>query len=191
MNFILDVYQFHPKWIYFMDKRKNNVINGIFTKIIFSNEYFSMTGIYFPFSIYYIQPNGEYELQNQSYSAHTNSVKNQHHLTQYSPTHQQQTWVSIYNKDHFIQQYILKLCQIEEQLLEMYKTTFSLKKTPIYSLKTQLSYGTIKIYKEDEQYITESLINIIGSSTSRYILKISGIWENTNQYGITFKIIRI
>lgn len=168
MNFILDTYQFHPKCIYFLDKRKNNVINGIFTKILYSTEYFSMTGIYFPFSIFSETP-PQKEMATEN------------------------TWTSVVsNKDNIIYNYMQKLCGIEEQLLELYQYAFSANKIPVFSLKTQLAYGSIKIYRnEDEQYNTDSLVNIIGSVGNKYILKISGIWENATHYGITFKIINL
>lgn len=157
MNFILDTYQFNLNFIYFLDKRKNNIINGIFTKILYSTECFSMTGIYFPFSIF------------------SNSE-----------------WTDVAtNKDSIIYGYMQKICIIEKQLLVLYQSAFPANKQPVYSLKTQLAYGSIKIYKnEDEQYSTESLTNIIGSTADKYVLKISGIWENATHYGITFKIIK-
>ena len=46
----------------------------------------------------------------------------------------------------------------------------------------QLSAGNIKVYKDSN----EPLNNI---SDKKYILKISGIWENNNDFGITYKTI--
>jgi hypothetical protein len=59
------------------------------------------------------------------------------------------------------------LCDIESRLIEQYKTTYMLSKTASMNLKTQLSYGTIKVHYKS-QFPTQ---------LTNCILKISGIWE--------------
>ena len=53
MNIIINPASFNSKCIFFSDKKKNNIINGCFSKIIYSPEYFTMNGIFFviPFTI--------------------------------------------------------------------------------------------------------------------------------------------
>ena len=96
---------------------------------------------------------------------------------------------TIINKDLF-----QKLIDIEKQILMYYITYFSplqsefhtnekmntlQNKTIVYNLKNQLQSGSIKYYKEYDCYSKSGLLYI----------KISGIWENQNEIGITFKLI--
>ena len=66
-----------------------------------------------------------------------------------------------------------KIYSIENQILENY----SKNKEKIFTINKLLNTGTLK-----SNYET---IN----TTYNFILKISGIWENKNSYGITYKII--
>jgi len=70
---------------------------------------------------------------------------------------------------------IQQLKDIEKSILNR----FHGKKTPIYMICEQLNESVIRIYSENEN------INTAG----HFILKISGIWETNNEYGITFKFI--
>jgi len=81
----------------------------------------------------------------------------------------------IINKD-----WIHKLSIIEKQLIQYYMFFFGIShKNPIYSLKQQLQNGYIKYYTS----IRSNKMN------SLFYIKISGIWETTNEIGITYKII--
>jgi hypothetical protein len=53
-------------------------------------------------------------------------------------------------------------------------------KIPQYKIHEQLKNGYIKIFQE---------INL--KQSTDFILKISGIWENTSNYGVTYKFIKI
>ena len=75
---------------------------------------------------------------------------------------------------------VTQLCQIEKDILEkvrLFNKTGWLQKRPTYKLSEQLFSGNIKLFLE--QPITNKEIN--------YILKISGIWENAEEYGVTYK----
>ena len=64
---------------------------------------------------------------------------------------------------------------IEEEILKKYKTN----KSPSYKINEQLRSGFIKIF------------NDVGSRQNcSFILKISGIWETQNNYGLTYKFIK-
>ena len=69
---------------------------------------------------------------------------------------------------------IQSLCNIERALL----TKFNITKIPVYAINDQLKTLSFKIFANNEN------ITII-------ILKISGIWETENNYGITYKFIGI
>jgi hypothetical protein len=69
-----------------------------------------------------------------------------------------------------------KIKMIEYNLLKKYKHICT-NKTPQYKISEQLRTGYIKIF------------NNISSkyNCNNFLLKISGIWETNNEYGITFK----
>lgn len=65
---------------------------------------------------------------------------------------------------------------IEEEILKKYNTT----KIPSYKIYEQLNSGYIKIFSD------------VGTKQrSSFILKISGIWETQQNYGLTYKFIKI
>jgi hypothetical protein len=69
-----------------------------------------------------------------------------------------------------------KISLIEKQILD--KIHIQGKK-PIYRINEQISYGNIKFYTDTIQHNSEHKIYI----------KLSGIWERGNEYGISFKFI--
>jgi hypothetical protein len=65
---------------------------------------------------------------------------------------------------------------IEEEILKKYKTD----KTPSYKIYEQIKFGFIKV------------LNDVGNSTNySFVLKISGIWETSTNYGLTYKFCNI
>jgi hypothetical protein len=66
---------------------------------------------------------------------------------------------------------------IEEDLL---KKCDIYDKIPQYKINEQLKNGNLKIFND-----------IGNKSTCSFILKISGIWETQNNYGLTYKFIKI
>jgi Zn-dependent M16 (insulinase) family peptidase len=65
---------------------------------------------------------------------------------------------------------------IEEQILKKYNIS---NKIPQYKIYEQLKNGNIKLF------------NDIGNKTNgTFILKIAGIWETLNNYGLTYKFIK-
>lgn len=66
---------------------------------------------------------------------------------------------------------------IEENILKKYE---NINKLPQYKIYEQLRNGNLKIFTD------------IGNKTiCSFILKISGIWETEDKYGLTYKFIKI
>jgi len=65
---------------------------------------------------------------------------------------------------------------IEEEILKKYKSN----KIPSYKIYEQIKCGYIKIFSDVENKMFCS-----------FILKISGIWETQQNYGLTYKFIKI
>ncbi len=145
----------HPKElnidsVNFLETRKNILMEGTFTKIIYSTCDIVINGIYLyiPFNDYtYDKSHSRVVLKNN---------KN--------------------NKD-----YVDIVSKYEHYILSYYKHINSCNKIQKTLLKDQLSSMTFKVYREN--YHTNNFNDGV------IILKISGIWEDTTEYGLTYKII--
>lgn len=90
-----------------------------------------------------------------------------------------------YNPNNIINASIIQeLTKIEYRIIEYYKQIHQINKRTNCILNKQLLSGSMKMYKDynSMKYNKNSL-------TAQYIIKISGIWENNNEIGITFKIL--
>jgi hypothetical protein len=164
MNLLLYINNINLSQIYFLDKKTNIIMDGVFTKIIYSNNCMSMNGLYIDFSVKNVMLN----------KIHSKNIIQLD---------------TVNNKDLF-----QKLIDIEKTLLLYYIQYFSplqsefqsnekrnhiKNKTIVYNLKNQLQSGSIKYYKENDSY----------AKPTAFYIKISGIWENQSEIGITFKLI--
>jgi hypothetical protein len=84
---------------------------------------------------------------------------------------------------HSNKEVISNICRLETLILEKYNNFLNSKsasntlKIPVYNLSTQMKSCSIKLFSDIDKRTQECNI----------ILKISGIWENIREYGITFK----
>jgi hypothetical protein len=78
-----------------------------------------------------------------------------------------------------------ELARLENYIIGYYKRTYSNDKRVKNLLAAQLYTGFLKMYKEYNY--DKSIIR----KNPRYILKISGIWENHDEIGITYKFIEM
>ena len=69
-----------------------------------------------------------------------------------------------------------QIIRIERQILGCYA---SQTKLPVFRIAEQLRTGTIKLFSDA----------VPSNQNSTYILKLSGVWETGNQYGLTHKFI--
>jgi hypothetical protein len=72
---------------------------------------------------------------------------------------------------------LIRLYEIETEILDKYNSNKKQKKI-IYET---LSCGSIKIFPNND----EDIVKVNNS----FILKISGIWENETEYGVTYKLL--
>ncbi len=72
---------------------------------------------------------------------------------------------------------LMNIYNIENNILLKYKST----KKPRSILYETLNSGVIKIF--------QNIDKDINNSNSSFILKISGIWEDDKEYGLTYKIL--
>ena len=137
--------------IYFLDSKKNILMDGTFTKLIFMNSWFTMNGIYISLPIY-VQ---KIEINPMMGQKHTISFSVNAHL-----------------------EMIEKIESLERAILSRYGA-YENTKIPMYNINNSLRMGVFKLYKD----------NKIIQKQTEFALKISGIWENAKNYGLSYKIV--
>lgn len=131
MNIVLPKYQFKIENINLLKKKTNTIIDGVFTKFIYSNEFFTMNGLYLEFPIYNMACNYE----------------NKHVTITYQPYEKENlTWL------HYF-------ANIEFQLLDYYNSIHNISKQRVDIISTKLYSGSIKKYI-DNQSIINNIITI-------------------------------
>ena len=151
MNIVLDIHNISSNNIIFLEKKRNIIIDGYFTKIIYSNQYFTMNCIYVKIPLEYI-----------------NIEKNN---VYYNPFHS--------NNINLLQEFT----KLENNIIEYYKKMNNTAKKSVNNLSKQLYSGIMKVY---------NLYNITNNnSIIPFVIKLSGIWENNYEIGLTFKIYKI
>jgi hypothetical protein len=162
MNLVLEKEQFKLGNTHFLDTKRNVIIDGNFTKILYSNDSFIMNGIYILFNI------DEYI---------TEKISNKC-LIKFNP----------YSKNNF--PIIQEFANLEFKIIEHYKQMNGINNRKISNLLSkQLYNGIMKIYKEHyNKQVSEEHTNSI---QMQCVIKISGIWETKDEIGITFKIFQI
>jgi len=156
MNIIYPIQNYDINNVFFLDPKRNIIMDGKFSKINYSDMNITFNGIFLntPFNIKTFE-----NIMNKYILKFDTSNENNIEI-------------------------IKKLIQIEKSLIESYIITNNLKKKPFYLLREQLDFGSVKLYRD-----VTSITN--NSSKPYYILKISGIWENNETIGLTYKFIEV
>lgn len=123
MNIIYNIDKYNKNKISFSDSKRNILMDGKFTKILFSESYFSLVGIY---------------LKINFNNTRLNTINNKHILKLDKNL----------NNDRIIK----SLVQIEFDILNYYKVLFDTNKKVSFLLKNYLLSGNIRIYMNDNNY---------------------------------------
>lgn len=90
---VLSINEIKPEYIYFLDCKNNILMDGIFTKIIYTNEWFVMNGLYInlPIEIQGVDTNHYkqtifFSVSQYSTLLHQLDLLEQHILSKYIPT---------------------------------------------------------------------------------------------------------
>jgi len=146
---VLPITEIIPEYIYYLDSKNNMLMDGIFTKVIYTNEWFTMNGLYInlPIEMQCIDTNNNYK-QTVFFS-----------VSQYSTL-------------------LHQLDLLEQNILSKYIPTDK-NKHKSFLIMQSLKLGYFRILKGD---------NFPTKKITGFVLKISGIWENANEYGLSYKI---
>jgi hypothetical protein len=208
----IDANDFNSNYIIIQETKNNNIIDGSFTKFFYSTNYMVMMGLYIKLPI---EPK-------QTFMAH--DKKNVQFIRSQKNT-----------------ELCDKVCEIERDILNIFKKYINDKKIQSFHIKDQLNSNVIKItnewtdanvalyskprrkhnftytsipFKNKQSSFTEkdkflkaneprnnktyyagkydakpNTIPYNKSAKTIYIIKISGIWETSLSYGLTYKII--
>lgn len=114
----MDIIQLEIDNIIFLETKKNIIVDGNFTKIIYSDQNITFNGIYINLPIIF-NINDKTIIKNNIFFNPINNI-----------------------------QIIKNILYIEEQIIEKYKKEFNVQKNNNLSLYNQLKLGKIKLYKE-------------------------------------------
>lgn len=131
----------------FSDPKGNNLLEGDFTKIIYSDENITLNGLYINFPII-MKP-------------HNNQDRSSSILSYFSIE-------SVQNRDTMNQLFML-----EKSLLDLYSEDRQIQKNPQYSLKMQLNTGTVRVYRENNAIDARYVLKISGIWETHYKIGIT------------------
>jgi hypothetical protein len=212
---VYDIGFFQIKNIFLSDTKKNIIMDGKFTKIIYSDELITTHGIFLKIPFHSVikpesphitilsKTSGQKSILPQQctsiarsqveekpgeYTDVDNSYhKNKDNMNDVSNSKYKQIY-KLQSHDILNSKNITDIIRIEIQILEFYKQLFQCKKKIVFMLKEQLQEGNIKLYKEHfYNYINFSYKQ--NTNIPNVILKISGIWETEDNIGLTYKFI--
>lgn len=229
-NIVYELSQFYVQNIFILENKKNIIMDGKFTKIIYSDNFFVCHGIFLLVDLFLdgIIDNNIKPLKNSNIPFEfvdgqispifcNNSLK-KHPITnlqQYKHENCEKQYTRILTRDRdkdfrdfdnnckghfnnggskffvklqpkieFNEKTVNRLINIEHSILEFYKNIYHCTKRSMPILKNQLLNGLIKIHQKNEIIYSMNF-----SLPKRFVLKISGIWEDSDSIGLTYRFI--
>jgi hypothetical protein len=137
--------------VFFLETRNNIIMDGKFTKMIYSDDNIVTNGIYISLYI------NEFTFDKSYNRLCMRCTKNNDNI-------------------------IKRISEIEYYILKNFKHINGNTKRTKHLLKEQLETLCIKVYRDNFPY--GNTANICG----KLVLKISGVWEDSNNIGITYKL---
>ncbi len=215
MNIIFDISNIHiEQYVKFLDTKPNNIMPGEFTKIIYSNDFVSLNGLYIdcPLDLHIDPTISNRSLVTTKYNSFTKSVSSTSlsgsnmSLPNSATSADYQSSATLDNMRNYVyfqsnQSYnaaIIQHCRtFEERLLSYYMKYMFCSKRPVFLLNNILSNGSFKYYcdtgehgldqiKENHHTYQEKPIKL-----ARYVIKISGVWETVDTVGLTYKFLKM
>ena len=166
MNIIVNIQQFSLQSVHCLDTRRNIMMEGNFTKILYSDEVLISNGIYLKFPLHKTKT---FQQGSDSSGSAKNQDTNSTRCIFYFNPHTQEN-----------QALFQQISLIEVKLIDYYKKQNNVNKCPVFGLRNQLYSGNIKYYQDGD----------MGGSNIMYVLKIAGFWETNDSIGITYKFLQ-
>ena len=178
MHITIDINDFNTNYIMIGNKTKNIIIdNSDFYNLQYSNELFTSNNICFYFKFMNVNIDKYYNKYKCSFNTLDNNVlysqEIKNRIINTKNKSSQQIYKYLINNNNVINNII----HIEKLILD----SFSSIKTPQYKIKEQLLKNHFKILYKYPSIELNKEINM------EVLLKISGIWVDNNNYGLTYK----
>ena len=120
MNIVYDINDYSKDKFFFLETKRNTIMDGYFTKILYSNEYLTTIGIYLT-------------VEFQGASIHLVNNKN----------------ILYFDKKSYNNNLCKKISEIEKDILEYYKILFNCKKNLVTILSDHLNNNCLKLYMKE------------------------------------------
>lgn len=134
MNIIFDLDEYNNNNIHFLDSKKNTLMDGKFTKLLYSNKYFTTISLYLDITLNILL----------------------------LPTNIANKTITRVEKNSNNNNIIRKLFSLEEDLLSQYTLLKKIDKKKNYILNSSLVNGIIKIYKKESKSFNNVILKISG-----------------------------
>ena len=179
MNFSMKIEDYQIEKIHFMKMKKNIIMdNSLFIKIIYSDAFMVMNGIYIQCPFLVKQPSSSY-FSSSSSTFHRVVPTRSFPDSLYDTTIKNRMMLFPLEDNARL---IHMLMEIEHNILSYYRKDHGSPIIPMYTLKAQLEKGFLKLG------ISHGTTAIAANAPKKTIcLKISGIWENESNIGINYK----
>jgi hypothetical protein len=142
----------------FLDKKRNLIMEGDFVKLVYSDECTAINSLFFVSPLKFKQAAVVQDAEKST------------------------IWFAPYDPHN--QTIIQRLIRYEQVLLEEYQSQMMCNKNPMHLLKNQLLSGTTKLYRH-RRSVTDAAA--APRTTCEILVKISGVWESNENFGITYK----
>ena len=168
MNLAMDINDFNIHSVLLLDSKKNMIMDGNFVRILYSDSFCSINGVYLLLPL--DTRNDCLKHAYETDCAFKKGIGTKKYIVKLKPNDPNTNSVN-------------KMILIEEQLLDFYKEYMRSEKAPCYSLRDQIYNESLKLYRNQNAYRPRNI--------TEHILKISGIWETSTHFGITYTIIEV
>jgi hypothetical protein len=188
-NIVYDLSQFHIQNIFILDNKKNIIMDGKFTKIVYSDHFFISHGIFLMVDLL-LDGIIDYNVRaDHSEKQHTRILTRDKEARDIDTRNVSYNggskfFVKLQPKLAFNERIVNRLIGIETSILEFYKNIYHCTKRSMTILKNQLLNGLIKIHYK---IMSDKIRGTNFAVPKRFVLKISGIWEDSENIGLTYR----
>ena len=217
INLNIDIHNFSLANVFFLDTKRNIIMDGNFTKIIYSNHFFSMNSIFLYFPIEVFSAGDRRSLPSTIFRSDCDEPSGTFGSSTEKPSSLNKKFIKFNPCIPKNASLIQDISKIETRILEYFKIYSNINVRNSNLLSKQLNTGNIKIYQEysyscDNTFNKRSLSRdgrldttldvvrtdkqgLVRSSEdeekekTEFVIKISGIWENYEEIGLTYKIL--
>lgn len=183
MIITIDISQVIISNCFLLDTKPNIIMEGNFTKLIYSTPHFTMNGLFISAPLIIHQNNTSSVITTEDATSGLRCLENERSKKSIS--------FHPYLPENL--KTIQELSRIEYRILEYYKQLYHRPQKISNVLSKQLYSGIMKLYKDASYTELNELRELKDNlnNDQKCIIKISGIWETHTDIGLTIKLLAI